>query len=122
MAHVDVQPSLLDLATEPGLEQLNEVRRHALDRGAWVDHRPAWVRGSDAVLPTLLDRVDWRAERRPMYDREVDVPRLLRWYGGDEELPHPVLTEAKRALNAHYGAELGEPFVTAGMCLLSRRP
>jgi alkylated DNA repair dioxygenase AlkB len=42
---------------------------------------------------------------------------LLRWYGGGETLPHPTLTDARRDLNAHYGPELGEPFVTAGMCL-----
>jgi alkylated DNA repair dioxygenase AlkB len=52
-----------------------------------------------------------------MYDNVVDVPRLLRWFGGAEELPHPVLTEARAALSAHYADELGEPFVTAGMCL-----
>ena len=47
----------------------------------------------------------------------VDVPRLLRWYGKGEALPHPALTEAREALSAHYAEELGEPFVTAGMCL-----
>jgi alkylated DNA repair dioxygenase AlkB len=52
-----------------------------------------------------------------MYEREVAVPRLLRWYGGDETLPHPVLTEARAALNRYYGPELGERFVSAGMCL-----
>ena len=52
-----------------------------------------------------------------MYDNVVDVPRLLRWFGGDETLPHPALTEAQAALSAHYADELGEEFVTAGMCL-----
>src|SRR5580765_1588895 len=28
-----------------------------------------------------------------------------------------MLTAAQAALDAHYGAELGEPFVTAGLCL-----
>jgi alkylated DNA repair dioxygenase AlkB len=75
------------------------------------------VRGSDAVLDTLLTEVPWRAERRTMYDAEVDVPRLLCWYGGDRQLPHPVLTTARAELTRHYAPELGEPFVTAGMCL-----
>jgi alkylated DNA repair dioxygenase AlkB len=52
-----------------------------------------------------------------MYDGEVDVPRLLRWYGGGEALPHPLLSAARDALSAHYAPELGEPFVSAGMCL-----
>jgi alkylated DNA repair dioxygenase AlkB len=50
-----------------------------------------------------------------MYDREVDVPRLLCWYS--DTLPHPILTSARAALNTHYEPELGEPFVTAGLCL-----
>ena len=65
----------------------------------------------------MLTQVDWRAERRQMYDTRVDVPRLLRWYAGHETLPHALLTEARRQLSAHYEPELGEPFVTAGMCL-----
>ena len=52
-----------------------------------------------------------------MYERVVDVPRLLSFYGEDAVLPDPVLDEAKAALDAHYGAELGEPFRTAGLCL-----
>jgi alkylated DNA repair dioxygenase AlkB len=52
-----------------------------------------------------------------MYEREVDVPRLLSFYGDHDELPHPVLAELRSALSAHYAAELGEPFTTAGLCL-----
>ncbi|MEU1679405.1 alpha-ketoglutarate-dependent dioxygenase AlkB [Micromonospora zamorensis] len=113
------QPSMLDLAdAEPTLGPLpGQIRRHQLSRGAWVDHLPGWVHGSDAVLDTLLTEVPWRAERRTMYDTEVDVPRLLCWYGGDRQLPHPVLTTARAELTRHYAPELGEPFVTAGMCL-----
>jgi alkylated DNA repair dioxygenase AlkB len=51
-----------------------------------------------------------------MYDRVVDVPRLVHTYGVSAELPHPALTEARDALSAHYADELGEPFVTAGCC------
>ncbi|MGK5739509.1 alpha-ketoglutarate-dependent dioxygenase AlkB [Micromonospora sp. URMC 103] len=113
------QPSMLDLTdTGPSLGQLpGGLRRHVLSRGAWVDHLPGWVHGSDQVFDVLLRDVPWRAERRTMYDTEVDVPRLLCWYDGERTLPHPVLTEARAALTRHYAAELGEPFVTAGMCL-----
>ncbi|MCT2281445.1 alpha-ketoglutarate-dependent dioxygenase AlkB [Micromonospora chalcea] len=113
------QPSMLDLAEQgPTLGPLaGAVRRHELSRGAWVDHLPGWVRGSDAVLDTLRQDVPWRAERRTMYDTEVDVPRLLCWYAAGRPLPHPVLTAARDALTRHYAPELGEPFVTAGMCL-----
>jgi alkylated DNA repair dioxygenase AlkB len=52
-----------------------------------------------------------------MYEREVDVPRLLCFYDEDEPLPDPALADAKHALDENYGAELGEPFRTAGLCL-----
>ncbi|SCL32517.1 DNA-N1-methyladenine dioxygenase [Micromonospora nigra] len=117
MSQAAYQPSMLDLTdTAPCLGPLGGVRRHPLGRGAWVDHLPAWVRGSDEVLDVLLRDVPWRAERRTMYDTEVDVPRLLCWYADGRPLPHPVLTTAREALTRHYAAELGEPFVTAGMC------
>ncbi len=51
-----------------------------------------------------------------MYDRTVDVPRLLCFYGEDDALPDPALEACRDALSAHYAAELGEPFVTAGLC------
>ncbi|MEV4463879.1 alpha-ketoglutarate-dependent dioxygenase AlkB [Micromonospora echinofusca] len=113
------QPSMLDLtAAGPSLSPLaGRLRRHPLSHGAWVDHLPGWVTGSDEVFDVLLRDVPWRAERRTMYDAEVDVPRLLCWYAGHRPLPHPLLTEARAALTRHYAPELGEPFVTAGMCL-----
>jgi alkylated DNA repair dioxygenase AlkB len=119
MAQLAYQPSMWEVADAgPGLGALGgRLVRNELSRGAWVDHLPGWVRGSDEVLQVLLGQVEWRAERRRMYDGVVDVPRLLRWYGGDEPLPHPVLTRARQRLSDHYAAELGEPFVTAGMCL-----
>jgi len=113
-----VQESLLDVAEEPVLGALaGAVRRVQLSRGAWVDLRPGWLAGSGAVFGALAEAVPWRAERRHMYDRVVDVPRLLCFYDEGEPLPDPALIAALRALNAYYGAELGEAFRTAGLCL-----
>ena len=112
------QPSMWDLAEEPALSPLaGRVVRHELGRGAWVDHLPGWVSGSEAVLEVLLGDIGWREDRRQMYERQVAVPRLLRWYAGSESLPHPLLTEAREALNSHYGPGPADRFVTAGMCL-----
>ena len=112
------QPSMWDLAEKATLTPLaGRVVRHELSSGAWVDHLPGWVSGSDEVLEVLLGDSGWREDRRQMYEREVAVPRLLRWYGGNATLPHPLLAEARAELNRYYGPELGEPFVSAGMCL-----
>ena len=112
------QGSLLDLADEVTLAPLAAgVRRRQLAGAAWVDVRHGWVRGADALFERLVHGVPWRAERRPMYDRVVDVPRLLCFYGEGERLPDPALDDVRAALDGHYLAELGEPFRTVGMCL-----
>jgi alkylated DNA repair dioxygenase AlkB len=112
------QTSLLAVGDEIGPGPLGgTVRRTTLDRGAWVDVRPGWLSGADALFEHLLHAVPWHAERRRMYERVVDVPRLLCFYGEGAALPHPSLTAARESLDAHYGPELGEPFRTAGLCL-----
>jgi alkylated DNA repair dioxygenase AlkB len=113
-----LQASLLDDTEAPELGPLGDlVRRTPLARGAWVDVRPGWVAGSDALFERLVADVPWYAERRQMYDRVVDVPRLLCFYGEDEPLPEPLLARARDALSEHYAEGLGEPFRTAGLCL-----
>ena len=92
------------------------VERMPLSRGAWIDVRRSWLADADEVFDALVTRVPWRAEQRPMYDRVVDVPRLVHTYGIGEDLPHRTLHEAREALSAHYRPELGEPFATAGCC------
>ncbi|NNG36371.1 alpha-ketoglutarate-dependent dioxygenase AlkB [Nakamurella aerolata] len=119
---VALQGSLFDQVSEVGLRPLGAaVRRRELTDGAWVDLRPGWLTGADELFHRLLPGgsggVDWRAERREMYGREVPTPRLLRFYDAGERWPDPVLPQARDALSEHYAAELGEPFTTAGMCL-----
>ncbi|MDN5717572.1 MAG: alpha-ketoglutarate-dependent dioxygenase AlkB [Janibacter sp.] len=112
-----LQSSLFDTADSPTLGDLERRHRRFLDETAWLDLVPGWACGSDQVLDTLLHEVPWRAERRQMYDSVVDVPRLTCFYGEGESLPHPLLTDMRERLSQHYAAELGEPFVTAGLCL-----
>ena len=111
------QGSLLDLLDQIELSTLDRAERVPLGRGAWIDLCPAWLTGADALFRDLIERVPWVAERRQMYERVVDVPRMLSFYGEGDPLPHPILDQAREALGAHYADELGEPFQTAGMCL-----
>jgi alkylated DNA repair dioxygenase AlkB len=112
------QGSLLDLADDVGIGPLGSaVQRTTLTEGAWVDVRRGWINGADVLFDRLQRVVPWRAERRPMYERVVDVPRLVCFYDEGESLPDRALDAAKRALDEQYAAELGEPFRTAGLCL-----
>jgi len=112
------QGSLLGAADLPLLgEVVVGLARTELTPAAWVDHRPGWLGGADLLFEALHREAPWRDERRQMYDRVVDVPRLTCFYGSGEALPHPVLEEAMAMLSEHYAAELGEPFVSAGLCL-----
>lgn len=113
---MELQGSLLDLVDQPGIGPLAGAERTNLSKGAWVDVLPGWLTGADVLFERLVGGVPWRAERRYMYERMVDVPRLLGFYDEEDELPHPVLTEARQALSKHYEPELGEPFRTAGLC------
>ncbi|MGV9550677.1 alpha-ketoglutarate-dependent dioxygenase AlkB [Streptomyces ardesiacus] len=111
-----LQGSLFDQTDEVRLGPLDGLRRTRLGSGAWIDLLPGWLSGADALFERLAAEVPWRAERREMYERVVDVPRLLAFYGASDPLPHPLLAEARDALSAHYAEELGEPFTTAGLC------
>ncbi|MGW2934759.1 alpha-ketoglutarate-dependent dioxygenase AlkB [Streptomyces sp. NPDC001156] len=111
-----LQGSLFDQTEDIRLGPLDGARRTTLGAGAWIDLLPGWLGGADALFEELVSTVPWHAEQRHMYEQMVDVPRLLSYYRAGEPLPHPVLEEARTGLSAHYAAELGEPFVTAGLC------
>ncbi len=91
--------------------------RTTLAFGAWVDFRPGWVGGAGDLFERLERAVPWKAERRPMYDRLVDVPRLVSFFDEGAQLPDPAVEEMVEALSAHYAPELAEPLRTLGMCL-----
>ena len=101
------------------LFELNERRQ--LGDGAFIEIRAGWLSsataGEEELLDALLSTVPWRAERRQMYDRVVDVPRLVSFHDLTlEDPPHPALTRLRRRLNDIYAGELGEPFTTVGLC------
>lgn len=81
------------------------VRRADLGAGAWIDHLPGWIEGHEAVLEALWVTVRWQAQRRRMYERVVDVPRLVAAWP-DDGPGHPLLAEMRDALAAHYGRPL----------------
>ncbi|HET7664796.1 MAG TPA: alpha-ketoglutarate-dependent dioxygenase AlkB [Mycobacterium sp.] len=105
---------------EPTLQSslFEHAERRDLGGGAWVELRSGWLPDADGLFCELRDCIPWRAERRQMYDRVLDVPRLISFHHlVDEPAPHPRLKQMRRRLNDTYGGELGEPFTTAGLCL-----
>ncbi|KRE28955.1 DNA repair protein [Mycobacterium sp. Soil538] len=100
----------------------DQADRRELGDGAWLEVRSGWLSqdgvADDCLFAELRDTIPWRAERRQMYDRVLDVPRLVSFHHlVDEPPPHPRLKQLRRRLNDAYAGELGEPFVTAGLCL-----
>ena len=70
---------------------------------------------ADAWFVELRAGVEWRAARRMMYDREVDVPRLVGHYRLDplpEAAPAAILDAARRVRDA-----LDVPFNSVGLNL-----
>lgn len=116
MGSVDFQGTLFAAEQEAVAPRCDAITRTPLGQGAWIDVARAWLPAADDVFEVMLRAVPWRAERRQMYDRMVDVPRLVHTYLAGDSLPHAELDLARDALSEHYLPELGERFRTAGCC------
>ena len=112
-----VQTSLFDLTPTDHLALGplgGMITRQPLGRGAWVDVLPGWLSGASTLFEDLLEQVPWQAERRQMYERVVDVPRLLSFYGEDDPLPHPDLVTAREANSASLSRPLACACIAMG--------
>ena len=100
---------------QPGLfEQGAPSRvRIADDAEGGIFYRPEFIDAAlaDRWFEVLRDTIDWQAQRRPMYDRVVDVPRLVASFGLDAQgVPAPLADAAGRLRR-----ELGVPFNAVGL-------
>jgi alkylated DNA repair dioxygenase AlkB len=87
------------------------------DERGRITHEPGFVDAATAAawFAELRDGVGWRSVRRMMYDREVDVPRLLGHYRLDPappDTPDAILAAARRIAGA-----IGAPFNSVGLNL-----
>ncbi len=77
---------------------------------------------ADAYFATLRDGVDWHAQRRMMYEREVDVPRLTAHFSlhalqaddGSDGIA-PAAAAVVRDAAARVAAALDAPFNSVGL-------
>ncbi len=75
---------------------------------------------ADASFATLRDGVDWRAQRRVMYEREVDVPRLTAHFALEDlrDGADGIASEAAKVVcdaAARVTRALGVPFNSVGL-------
>ena len=87
------QPPLDLFASAPERTNLN-VR-------SWIEHDIGWARPTCNADPdwfgTLSTALSWRRAERTMYDRIVEVPRLMSWHQlDDDETPEPLRQWAGR--------------------------
>jgi alkylated DNA repair dioxygenase AlkB len=112
------QRTLFDLGDRVGLEPVaTDLTRTPLGPHAWLELRPGWVRRHDLLFEDLAESVPWVLERRPMYDRTVDVPRLVASYGAGDALPHPLLGDMWDVLGRRYPTAATGPLCSVGACL-----
>jgi alkylated DNA repair dioxygenase AlkB len=78
------------------------VRRLVLAGGAWVEHHPSWLNGHTHVFEALLRQAEWQKQRRVMYEREVDVPRLVARAPEEGEMAS-LLSQLSSTLSRRYG-------------------
>lgn len=89
---------------EPRIERaFARVNRLELGMDSWLDYAPEFVAGHDTLFTRLLASMQWRQERRVMYEREVLVPRA--YASAPEDGPiDPLLAQVGEALASRYGA------------------
>ena len=89
-------------------EEFRALRRTTLSHGAWIDHVPGWVSGHDALFEELEQTLSWRRETMKMYDKIVEVPRLL------AKVPQTgIVEDMRKAISKHYEEEF--VFATAAL-------
>ncbi len=97
----------LTSAAPPRLDhRFARLRRITLDAGSWLAHQPGWLQGDAALFSRLERTTRWRSLSRPMYDRWVDVPRLVARLP-DDGPGDPLLDIAAALLGRRFGRRLG---------------
>jgi alkylated DNA repair dioxygenase AlkB len=114
MGQLSWQTSLLD--TDPGAGPrvepgFSRVRRRDLGDGAWIEHLPGWIEGSDALLDACVNGFEWGQRTERIHGKSLLQPRLTaRLRLGSLPAGFAVLDDAGRLLSARYGVR----FVTIG--------
>lgn len=96
------QTSLLALGEAQVPAAVGPIERTDLGKGSWIDHQSQWLPGADAWFDDLMELLSWSTMSRPMYDRMVDVPRLITNYRRADLDTPPQLESLARVFDRHY--------------------
>lgn len=107
MSALTWQTSLLDGDAGEGAtadRDFADARRHDLDDGAWIEHVPGWVRGSDVLLHRCIDELPWAQRHERIQGERVAQPRLTaRLRVGQLPAGLEVLDDLAALLSHRYG-------------------
>ncbi len=102
MQAVARQGSLLALGDPELPPNFSQVTRNEVGSGAWFDFAPNWLPGADAWFDILTSELRWSSASRPMYDRVVDVPRLIVNFKRSDSSLHGRLDSLAGLFDDHY--------------------
>lgn len=88
------------------------LRRRDLGAEAWIDYAQRWLSAHQSMFEILSATTRWHGNRRHMYERVVEVPRLTASLPTDGP-GHALILEAATALQRRYGV----PFDRIGLAL-----
>ncbi|MBX2802868.1 MAG: alpha-ketoglutarate-dependent dioxygenase AlkB [Myxococcales bacterium] len=77
------------------------LERIELGAGSWLELQRGWLLGDDVLFDQLVSTLPWVHGERRMYDRTVQVPRLVASVPADHELP-PLLIQASAQLSVRH--------------------
>ena len=108
-------PQQLVLFSQPELSLPSDwrgVQCIQLSNDSWLELHSGWLKGHGLLFDQLCQNVDWQKERRVMYERLLDVPRLVASLP-ENGLAPPILERAAVMLSERYGRSLSR----LGLCM-----
>ncbi|MBV8194306.1 MAG: alpha-ketoglutarate-dependent dioxygenase AlkB, partial [Candidatus Dormibacteraeota bacterium] len=67
-AELSWQTTLFGIGEPEPDDEFTTLLRRDLEHGAWVDHAPGWLRGSDTLFQELLESAPWQTSTQVIYD------------------------------------------------------
>jgi alkylated DNA repair dioxygenase AlkB len=98
------QPTLFD-SLNTCVKPLRPERLR-LDDSCWLDIQRTFLEGADTVFGQCVESLPWKAGRRVMYDRMVDVPRLSAFVALDSPVLPPAAGAMGSRLSPYYERSL----------------